>query len=431
MRVLIVFLFAAQAAIPAALRGQSLAEELDGLFRFGSCGDPLCLSVSGPANHGSHFLFSTVEANGTMASFLKSAVAASVGSLPFVAASGQELFSVGGAGVTVTQVSPGPIFAERSHTIGQGNFMIGATLSLLDLQELRGVDMDELQFAFTHEDDDGQLGSRAIENDLIFVDASLRVSLLATSIIAAYGLGDRLDVSVLVPIIRASMFGESRGAVDSGTGGTDFHRFDLGSGSVSESARSTVDAAASGLGDVGVRLKLNVHQTTAAGLAFIGDVRLPTGSEDDFLGAGEASMRGIAAASAQIGSFAPHLNVGMEIGGADRSTSTLATVGFDQRLGASATLAVELLGVYQTGEIGIEAPGVAEFDPLSPRGTVLRTNIPNKKDHLTDASIGLKLNGGPDVRVVANVILPLGTGGLRPTAIWTLGLERVFRGLGG
>ena len=236
---------------------------------------------------------------------------------------------------------------------------------------------------------------------------------------------------VLVPIVRASLFGESRGFVDSGTAGTDFHRFDVGAGDGSTRATSSVDAAASGLGDVGIRMKLSIHQTTRRGLAFIGDVRLPTGSEDDFLGAGEASMRGIAAASAQVGDFAPHLNVGMEIGGADRGPSALVTVGFDQRLGEVATLAVDLLGVYETGESGIEVPQAAEFDPSSPRGTVLRTNIPNKKDHLTDVSIGMKLNGGPDIRVVSNVILPLGTGGLRPTAIWTLGLEKVFRGAGG
>ena len=68
------------------------------MFVLGECGDPLCLFLDTDNNHGAHFLPARVEANGLITSFLKNAVASSVGNLPFAAANGQELFSVSSTG---------------------------------------------------------------------------------------------------------------------------------------------------------------------------------------------------------------------------------------------------------------------------------------------------------------------------------------------
>ena len=414
---------------PLVAQAQSLSERLDQMFVFGSCGEPLCLLLDPDNNHGAHFLPSRVEANGVMTAFLRNAVATSVGNLPFAAANGHQLFNF--ATGTTTDASPGPIFAERSQTLGQGNFFIAATVTGLSLSKVRGVSTDELEFAFTHDDDNPpSLGSRAVENDLIRVNTRLEMTFLATSLVAAYGLSQQLDFAVLIPIVRASMTGFSEGQIDEAIAGSANHRFELAGGTPGTSATSEVEGTAVGIGDIGLRLKINLHQTSTFGAALLGDVRLPTGSSEDFLGAGESSVRGFGVLWGQMGNFAPHLNVGFAARSGSLNNSALGALGFDQRMGARFTLAFDLLADLQVGDSEVRLPAPAEFVSSSSRSTVLRTTIPDRKDNIVDAALGFKLDGGNNIRIVANLIVPLTDGGMRPSAMWTFGLEKVFAGGG-
>src|SRR5690349_19090586 len=106
-------------ARPAA--AQSLRQDIQNLFKFGTCAQPLCLSLNGPSNiHGNHYLGSTVEANGDLIAFLDGAVGQTLGSIPISATtSGATFRFVNGAPVS-TATSAGPIFAERAQTLGRG-----------------------------------------------------------------------------------------------------------------------------------------------------------------------------------------------------------------------------------------------------------------------------------------------------------------------
>ena len=53
-------------------------------------------------------------------------------------------------------------------------------------------------------------------------------------------------------------------------------------------------------------------------------------------------------------------------------------------------------------------------------------DIPNGRDDIVNASIGLKLRMDSGTTGVLNLILPVNRGGLRANAIWTLGLEYNF-----
>ena len=113
------------------------------------------------------------------------------------------------------------------------------------------------------------------------------------------------------------------------------------------------------------------------------------------------------------------------------SAAVVSGQNFDQQLGERFTIALDLLADFQVGESEVVLPPAAEFIPSSARSTTLRTNIPDQKDNLLDAAVGFKLDGGNNIRIVTNVILPLLDGGMRPSAIWTFGLEKVFAGGGG
>ena len=415
---------------PLVVQAQSLSDKLDGMFVLGGCGDPLCLLLDPENDHGAHFLPSRVEANGVITAFLRNAVATSVGNLPFAAANGHQLFNF--ATGTSSEASPGPIFAERSQTLGEGNFFIGATVTGLSLSKVRGVSTDELEFAFTHDDDNPpSLGSRSVEDDLITVDTNLEMNFLATSVVAAYGLTRQLDVAVLIPVVRVSMTGSSQGQIDEAVAGSENHRFELAGGAPGTSATSEVEGTAVGFGDIGLRLKINLHQTSTFGAALLGDVRLPTGSSDDFLGAGESSIRGFGVLSGQLGNFAPHLNAGFAARSGSLNNSVLGALGFDHRMGERITVAFDLLADLQIGDAAVQVPAAAEFVSGSFRSTVLRTNIPDQKDNIVDAALGFKLDGGNNIRIVTNLIVPLADGGMRPSVLWTFGLEKVFVGGGG
>jgi len=53
------------------------------------------------------------------------------------------------------------------------------------------------------------------------------------------------------------------------------------------------------------------------------------------------------------------------------------------------------------------------------------TEIPNKRDHRADASLGFKFKAGAPT-IVTNVLIPLMRGGLQPNVVWTTGVEFNF-----
>src|SRR5690606_9208156 len=196
--------------------------------------------------------------------------------------------------------SAGPIFAERGRTLGRGRLFMGANMSGFDFQTLRGVPLDGLVFNFTHQDvPPAGLGDPGLENDIIQVTARMNVSVLISTFSATYGLLDRVDVGVAVPMVRTSISGHSTAQVIP-FGPDSPHVF----GSTDD-PRYTADAqafgTAFGVGDVAARVKARLVETPRAAVAIVGETRFPTGSEEDLLGTGNLSWRAIGVASARYG----------------------------------------------------------------------------------------------------------------------------------
>jgi hypothetical protein len=180
------------------------------------------------------------------------------------------------------------------------------------------------------------------------------------------------------------------------------------------------------VGDVAARVKVNVTQTERTTFALLGDVRFPTGSEDDLLGSGDFAVRGLGILSARFGAFAPHANVGVLVrSGELQNNAVLATVGFDHLMAPWATLAVDLVSELQVGENKLRLPGVVTYDVPFIR-TVDPTNVPDTRDDQVNASFGFKFVTGSGITVVTNSLWPLNRGGLRPDVLWTGGLEYNF-----
>jgi len=432
------------ASAAAPLHAQRLRDKISELFIFGSGEDPLFLGGSGnpnnPANiqaHGSHFVPAAVGENARIIDFLTNAVAGSVGNLPVSTTSSAPLFRFEGGVPVRTPVSAGPVFAERAETLGKGRVFVGSNLSRLHFTTIRGADLENLRLTFTHanvdfpncdalfQGDCTRMGIPAFENDVIDLTLSLGLDVTAATFFVTYGLLDRLDLGLVLPVVNTTLDGESVAQI-APFGATVNHFF---AGSIDNpvlSASRSVRGSSTGVGDVAVRAKYNIRSDQRSGFSLLADVRFPTGSEEDLLGAGELSARGLAVFSAQRGAFTPHANLGYLYRSGDVLTdAVLATVGFDHLLAPWATLAVDIASELQAGSresqnpetVVIEVPFRRTIDPLS---------IPDRRDDIVYASMGFKFTTSGGLTTVVNGAWPLNRGGLRPGVIGTLGLEYTF-----
>jgi len=290
---------------------------------------------------------------------------------------------------------------------------------------VRGVPLSDLELNFTHQNvGNSALGDPEFERDIIQVNANMNLSLLVTSVFASYGLMNDVDIGVLVPIVRASLEGTSEARLIPFNRPSP-HLFGDAT-SPSETAQAFSEGSATGIGDIAVRVKANVFQTEQFGVALLGDARLPTGDEEDFLGSGNSTIRAVGIVSGNFGDFSPHLNTGMAIrSGDNQSNSVLATLGFDHLLSERVSIAGELIGDFAVGDSKLVLPEAAVFTAPTVE-TVDLTDIPDQKDNLIDASFGMKFVLAGDYRLVTNILFPLNDGGLRPKYLWTAGFEKTF-----
>jgi hypothetical protein len=427
-----VLLLALRAAPLAAQQQLHLRDRIQELFSFGNCGKPLCLdgSVSAANGHGEHFLPDVAAGNATIIGFLTDAIAANTSNLPLSASgSGQTFKFVGGLPVK-TSASFGPVFGERAQTLGKGRFVLGANLTGIAFNSLRGVPLDKLILNFTHQDVPGVgrpgLGDPEKENDIIQVRLQLNVNLLVATFFATYGLSDQVDVSVAIPLVHTSLQGRSAAQIFPFGGPTAVHFFTGTPENPGLTANAATFGSHTGIGDIALRIKANLRPGERFGLSVMGDARLPTGSQAELSGAGHLAIRGLAIASGRFGDFSPHLNLGYLLRtGRQRNDALLLTGGFDQPLSGWATLAVDVLSEWEFGKSGLQLPGTVTY--LYPfMRTVEPTNLPDLKDHRVNGSLGLKFRtpGGPIV--MTNALVPLRRGGLQASIVWTLGLDLSF-----
>jgi hypothetical protein len=427
------------------LAAQHLRDQLSDLFIFGPGHDPLFLGGSGDPNnpvniqiHGNHFIPSAVASNGTVISFLTNSIGSNVANVPVSSTSGGSTFSFEGGAPVRTSTSAGPVFGERAQTLGRGRVLAGLSRTGVNFKTMRGVSLDDIHFTFTHANTDfpgcdsiaggdcSLLGVPTVENETIDLNLALDVKLTVTSFLVTYGLSDRLDVGVVLPIVTTSLEGSTNAQINPFGPPPAVHFFGGTPESPVLTASRFVRGSATGLGDVDARVKLNLRRGDPVAVGVLADVRFPTGSESDLLGSGAWAARGLAIVSARFGSFSPHANVGYLYRGGDfESDAVLGTVGFDHLLAPWATLAVDLISQLQVGDSPLQVPGPVIIQAPYTR-TITPSEIPDRRDDLVDGSIGVKLTAAPGLTVVGNTEWPLNRGGLRADVIWTVGLEYGF-----
>ncbi len=339
-----------------------------------------------------------------------------------------------------TTDSWGPILSERATTLGASRLNLGFSFNRIEFKRFEGDDLDDLTIFFTHQDanGDGILGPTPgfpndVERERIQVDLDIELDQSVYTLYGTYGFLSNLDIGIAIPILKVDLKARAsadveRNAVgvqltgaapcfplpnvglpDCGTS-VDVHQFAnppnllLGE----DSMNSSVKGSATGIGDILLRGKY--HFLRGEGwrpdLAFVGQVKFPSGDEDNLLGTGDWRGMGMLVADKTFGRVTPHLNLGFEIVGGDSNLNNLKYfVGFDARVHRTFTAVIDLLGRWEPSGDGIG-------------------------DHLVDAAIGGKFNIIRSLVLVSNFIVPLNRNeGLRPDFVWSFGLEYTFGGV--
>ncbi len=324
--------------------------------------------------------------------------------------------------------------AERALTLGRGNLLVGANVTDLHFENLRGISLEDLQVNVMQRDlppAGPPLGNPTIEQTYLAVTTRMALDARVANLFFSYGVTDRLDLSVLVPVVHLSLSGFSEAQIVIGEGQDPAAGFSFGGPAGDPRLRDfneVAPATATGLGDISLRGKYRVSGTESRwGLAFLGGLRLPTGKEEDFLGSPGTWVQGIGILSLDAGAgFTPHINSGfVRRGGEGQRDAVTLALGFDHRTSNRITFAAEILGQVPLGSNQLVQEEVVIEDVEGNQKTILSSNLPTLRDNQFDGAVGVKLRLG-SFALLGNAIIPLDEGGLRSEVLWTIGLQGGF-----
>ncbi len=386
----------------------------------------------------------------------------------------------------------GPSFAERALTIGKGKFSGGVNFESIGYDRFEGLDMGsesetgEIVFYLQHNnccpgqsptgapgppplatDPRAPLPEKdpAFEGDLLRMDLGLEVRSRTTVIFGNYGLTDRLDVGVAMPIVNVELKAGIDATIEriSGSPPT-VHSFEPNRDVAT--ARFEDSGSATGIGDMVLRAKYNFLYRPGGGLAASVDVRLPTGNEDDLLGTGATQTKLMLIYSGDYGRFAPRLNLGYTFSSGtlsdravlqpadDEGAAAVVTpatfdlevpdeinyaAGFSLAASPRATLNFDVLGraIRYANRFGVRAQ---EF-PFRTRnfnvgGVVQETLTSTTRDtvqvveegnlNIILGVAGVKLNVARTLLLTGSVLFPLSDDGLRASVSGVIGFDYAF-----
>lgn len=300
---------------------------------------------------------------------------------------------------TRTTDSLGPIFAERAPTLGEGKLNFGFSYTYINFSTLEGEDLHHLNAIVL-------LDEKQKDKNLLQMNFDVDVESNLFSFYGTYGITDRWDISILVPVLQVQLDVNStakilnqtkKKGVSGKTLGYSFDSYDTLSDSVS--------GASTGLGDIILRNKYNLITSQWIDFASALDIKLPTGDEDELLGTGKTSVKTFLVFSKTIYHFTPHFNLGYEFNsGSEGEDRTVYTAGTDYTFGKGNnhfSVALDIVGSHKTDK--------SDFG-----------------EDIVDISTGFKWSPRIGTLVFFNIQAPLNEEGLRADWIPTIGYELNF-----
>jgi hypothetical protein len=225
------------------------------------------------------------------------------------------------------------------------------------------------------------------------------------TLFGSVGVTDRLEIGATLPLISLAIEGER----------VNTYRGD-------PLLQASGQATASGVGDAAVRAKFMIARTSAASVSAAAEVRLPTGSEENLLGAGAASYRILGIGSLERGRLTLLGNGGIARGGVSSEVNLAGAAAIAVR--PQVTVSGELL-VRRVSDLE-DLSLVSQPHPVIDGVDTMRLLAGERGITLATAVTGIKWNVNRTFVLAGHVTFPLARRGLTAPITPTLALEYAF-----
>ena len=321
----------------------------------------------------------------------------------------------------------GPAFAERPLTSGRGKVSFGMTHQHRRYDQLEGKSLragevklrDPLVFF-------GENGS--VPLDVVESTFTVAIDTDTTTLFGSYGVTDKLDVAVVVPLQRVTIDARVTTAL------LKFNEI--------PAATAGRRQTASGIGDVAVRAKYNLLNRPEASVAAGMDVRLPTGDDENLLGTGNTRVKIYGAAASQVSRFYPHVNFGYTFRSEPDDTRFFFgaemnyTAGAEMVLSPRATLVGDVIGrsLAEEGRLHDESTSV-DLVGINPTTGQLETEQrtysglqlhSGERLNLLLGTLGVKFSPASTFVISAHVLFPIRNAGLQSGFTPVVGVDYTF-----
>jgi hypothetical protein len=328
----------------------------------------------------------------------------------------------------------GPLYAERPFTNGKRVFNIGVNHQYSKTAFRGGFGTA----------DGRDIGLPLFDNTATYRDgfvqfitkrAFLEARSQTLNMFTTYGLTDRFDIGLVVPVTSLTLEGHTEEdydvsrewAANEATVRADrMHP----SGIITTAARST--HRATGIGDIGLRFKYSLVEGTGDGVAVAGDLRLPSGDDQNMLGTGKTSLKLLLVASkGGVGPASLHANAGYTAGGLSRELNYImgadAAILPQKRLTVSASFLGRTLSDGAALERIATVRRTVDRAPTGVRDIVVDRFFWNEGTlSLLQIAVGAKVNVGRNWLINASVLVPANETGMQPGITPAVGFERTW-----
>jgi hypothetical protein len=232
-------------------------------------------------------------------------------------------------GVMQEATSFGPVLADRAETLGKRKIFIGASYEYFDFDKADSVNLKSFGAVFQHEAEPTICatfpttpclnGEPIYTNDIVATQNRIDIKVHQVTMVGTYGLSDKLDVSLALPIVGVRVGMTSNATIYNFEPPPVNHTFAPVTDNPRETYISPFNAiltnsdSATGVGDLRLRGKYvawrDAKEKSAVAVGL--DLRLPTGDAYKFTGSGTWGLRPfvIYSYSARI---SPHASAGFE-----------------------------------------------------------------------------------------------------------------------
>lgn len=358
MRIPVILALASLTLVAQPAQAGKLRDTLSTLYG----GDGITLRNSGVFNHAAHF---TEESLDALNEFSSRALRMDA---PMISVDGGAVFEYDPVVDDFVEVPGvlGSLFAERPQPLGKGRFTMGFNYSDRHFQNFEGHDLSGIQVELGHVDLNapgvdvcigGPPGAcYTFERDHVEVELDIDLQVRALALYADYGLTDRIDVGIIVPMVRTELdvVADAHVHTDDTSRflvGRVLHAFDP-AGLDGDAPHSEAHDRATGLGDVLLRGKYALYAGEQLSLSVVSHLRLPTGDYKNLAGTGRWGGRTALLASSlfrlgEQSTISPHVNLAFDLNNTIEGTDQLQlTAGLDygfHLVGLPSSVSVDVL----------------------------------------------------------------------------------------